>query len=462
MKKSISFVLAVVMTISVLFGLNITSFAANIDLGKKISWSYSSDTKTLTIAGSGEMYNFDDSPFGDYSNIIDSVVISSGVTTIGDNLFSGNWDIQTISISDTVFYIGEGAFENCRYIKEFNIPKSVTAIGKKAFCTASDGAKAFTSAINVDQGNEYYKSDNGILYNYNMTKLIQVPSSISNNSIVIPSTVKEIGEAAFLSCVNLTKVIIPESVNTIADIAFTNCKKLTDITFDNPSNKLNISVNAFKYLYQDNTVNPPVSKYILNNDNMLFKVYQNSSALIYAKNNGISYELLDPDTPIVTGWQKLNGKWYYFDQNGEMLKNSWLNDNGWYYLDGDGVMATGWIKVSNKWYYLNAHGLMLTGWQKINNVWYYLNTSGAMQTGWKQIGNYWYYFNSSGSMRTGWLKSGNYWYYLNSSGSMRTGWLKVSGKWYYLDSPSGRMRTANLTYKGKVYRFYSSGECINP
>ncbi|PEM34626.1 choline-binding protein A, partial [Bacillus pseudomycoides] len=42
-------------------------------------------------------------------------------------------------------------------------------------------------------------------------------------------------------------------------------------------------------------------------------------------------------------------------------------------------------------------GAMQTGWQQINGAWYYFNSSGAMQTGWQQINGKWYYFNSDGS-----------------------------------------------------------------
>ncbi|PGE97970.1 hypothetical protein COF51_04350 [Bacillus pseudomycoides] len=40
---------------------------------------------------------------------------------------------------------------------------------------------------------------------------------------------------------------------------------------------------------------------------------------------------------------------------------------------------------------------MQTGWQQINGAWYYFNSSGAMQTGWQQINGKWYYCNSDGS-----------------------------------------------------------------
>ena len=40
-------------------------------------------------------------------------------------------------------------------------------------------------------------------------------------------------------------------------------------------------------------------------------------------------------------WAKINGKWYFFDENG--------------------YMKTGWIKYKTKWYYCDKSGAMLTG-----------------------------------------------------------------------------------------------------
>ena len=128
-------------------------------------------------------------------------------------------------------------------------------------------------------------------------------------------------------------------------------------------------------------------------------------------------------------WEKIDGVWYYFDDEGWM-KTGWVKDGKWYYLSESGAMLTGWVKDNGAWYYLNQSGAMQTGWVKDNGTWYYLDGSGAMQTGWVKDGS-WYYLDGSGAMQTGWVKDNDNWYYLQDSGAMQTGWMKVSGKWYY-------------------------------
>lgn len=161
------------------------------------------------------------------------------------------------------------------------------------------------------------------------------------------------------------------------------------------------------------------------------------------------------ETPATPTWMYSNGRWWYKHANGSYTTKSWEKIDGvWYYFDDEGWVKTGWVK-DGKWYYLSESGAMLTGWKKINNTWYHLNDSGAMETGWSQVNGSWYYLNSSGAMQTGWVKDGS-WYYLNGSGAMQTGWLKDKGVWYYLQE-SGAMKTGWMKVSDKWYYAYNSG-----
>ncbi len=164
---------------------------------------------------------------------------------------------------------------------------------------------------------------------------------------------------------------------------------------------------------------------------------------------------------MVTGWRQSGSNWYYFSGSGAMVTDWQQLGDKWYYFGSDGAMLTGWQKISGKWYYFEASGAMKTGWYMSGGKWYYFSGSGSMVTGWQEIGGAWYYFDSDGSMFTGWLKSGNKWYYLQSSGVMKTGWYLSGSSWYYFDN-SGVMVTGSKTISGKTYNFNSNGVCTNP
>ncbi|KEQ32844.1 excalibur calcium-binding domain protein [Streptococcus mitis] len=131
-----------------------------------------------------------------------------------------------------------------------------------------------------------------------------------------------------------------------------------------------------------------------------------------------------------SGWVKQDGAWYYFDENGNPVKNAW---QGSYYLKADGKMAQSeWIYDSSyqAWYYLKSDG------SYAKNAWqgaYYLKSNGKMAQGeWVYDSSYqaWYYLKSDGSYaRNAW--QGNY--YLKSDGKMAKN-ERVDGGRYYVDA----------------------------
>lgn len=81
-------------------------------------------------------------------------------------------------------------------------------------------------------------------------------------------------------------------------------------------------------------------------------------------------------------WVK-NGDYWYYNENGVYVKNSWRYIDGrWYVFDGEGKMITGWFKqYENEWYYLADDGGMIASqWVYYKNHWYYFTKSGVMAT----------------------------------------------------------------------------------
>lgn len=76
---------------------------------------------------------------------------------------------------------------------------------------------------------------------------------------------------------------------------------------------------------------------------------------------GISTFYFNERGYMVTGWQKIDGKWYFFDEKSGAMKKGWIFWSGsWFYLDPtDGHMHTGWIDYKQKRCYFEPSGRAL-------------------------------------------------------------------------------------------------------
>lgn len=188
--------------------------------GSGVTWQLTentddSSTYTLKISGSGAMEDF---PFGSYQpwysfhDQITSVVVSPGVTSIGQCAFSRFAKLTHVDIADSVISIGWDAFYYCSSLTNITIPQSITYIGPLAFfhCT---NLSSITLSNNITSiGSSAFEDCTNL------------------TSITIPGSVTSIGLAAFCNCTKLTSITIPDSVTTIDLEAFKNCSSLTSIT----------------------------------------------------------------------------------------------------------------------------------------------------------------------------------------------------------------------------------------
>ena len=154
-----------------------------------------------------------------------SYAIPNSVTSIGDYAFSGCSSLTSVTIPDSVTSIGKWAFSECKSLTSVTIPGSVTSIGNCAFasCTSLTG-------IWVAEGNSHYASDaSGVLFNKDMTTLVQCPGAFA--AYTIPDSVTRIDDGTFASCTSLTSVTIPNSVTYFGEWAFDDCTSLTDVYY---------------------------------------------------------------------------------------------------------------------------------------------------------------------------------------------------------------------------------------
>lgn len=282
MKKIISLLLSLAMLLTITSGLNLTAYA-DVQTGKcgdNVTYSLDTETGVLTISGTGDMYNYagtDDYP--DYHNFyVKSVIIETGVTSIGSFAFGDCTSLKSVMIPNSVTSIEAMAFDYCTSLKSVTIPGSVRSIERYAFCQCSS-----LLSIEVLKNNLNYSSVNGVLFNKDKSKLITYPAGKTNNTYEIPNSVTSIGLAAFLCCSSLASITIPDSVTNIGYAAFNDCTRLKDVYYTGSQSEWNkIYIDSHNQYLTNATIHynwVVETPLVANEDETSFTVY-NSTALI--------------------------------------------------------------------------------------------------------------------------------------------------------------------------------------
>lgn len=147
--------------------------------------------------------------------------VPAGTKQIGRKSFF-NAKPEKIILPDSIESLPPFAFENCVSLKSVNIPPRVASVdGVFKSCDKLE-------AINVDEGNEALESIDGVLFDRNARALVKYPVAKKDKTYTVPEGTEAIQENAFES-VGLTGIIIPDSVRVIGQNAFLFCKKLKEV-----------------------------------------------------------------------------------------------------------------------------------------------------------------------------------------------------------------------------------------
>lgn len=158
--------------------------------------------------------------------------------------------------------------------------------------------------------------------------------------------------------------------------------------------------------------------------------------------NGAWY-YLGPSGAMLVGWLNDGGVWYYLDPEagGAMATGVKTVQGAAYFFDASGAMAAGWCVDGGVWRYAAPSGALVSGWNVVNGSWYWFDgETYAMREGWLNDGGFWYWLadGGDGRMATGWQQIGGSWYWLSDSGAMATGWCQIDGVYYFFNG-SGAM-----------------------
>ncbi len=255
------------------------------------SWSYNTETKTLTISGNGEMnewytttcdgYCYTTAPWGLYFDEIQTLILEEGVTSIGGYAFYGCRRLSSISFPSSLTTIKYDAFQDCDALTEVSLPSNVTIVGNYAFADCDklssivlnstqpvelggyianncpnikyieipDGT--YDTYIAAGPNNAYHDASNttphGItgdcswLYNSD-TKTLTISGS---------GEMRDYGNVCDGVCLttapwnlyleDLQNVIIEEGVTVVSSYSFQGCKNISSVVFPNTLTKIGYS-----------------------------------------------------------------------------------------------------------------------------------------------------------------------------------------------------------------------------
>lgn len=248
-RKSISIILALIMILGVVAIAPITA-SADIIGGTtgECDWTFDTETGRLAITGSGAADEpakpGNDCPWYEYSDQITSLYIGLGAsctpTNVGSNIYIPN--VTSVEIGNSVKKICWNTFYNCTKLKTLKLSSGLTEIQEEAF----SGCKALTSVTFPDTLTTIGKNafeDCKKLATVKFGKRLKTIGfeafswCTALKSVSIPDSVTEIKGSAFLKCTGLEKASIGKGVAKIGTYAFGSCHKLSKFTVNSKNAK---------------------------------------------------------------------------------------------------------------------------------------------------------------------------------------------------------------------------------
>lgn len=216
--------------------------------GDDLTYTLDLNTKTLTITGTGPMDYFGQhgepvlhapgtDPWCNYHDIIETIRIEEGVTTVGAMAFYQFSALTRVELPESLLQIGSEAFSGCVKLPEIRLPSNLQHLAKYAFSkceilktltipaalTAFD-PESVTDCINITafevaEGNSAFAAQDGILFSKDGSVLVCYPQGKTGDSYVVPDEVKEIGDSAF-RCAKIKQISLPDGLTKLGSRAF--------------------------------------------------------------------------------------------------------------------------------------------------------------------------------------------------------------------------------------------------
>ena len=252
----------------------------------------------------GVLYSKDETEIAAYpiGKEAEEYKIQDGVTTIGSYAFYAGKNLKKVEIPDTVTDIERGAFILCDNLSFVELPEGLKTIGENGFysCNLSEillpeslttiGEMAFSGnpiteitipagvseignspfmgtdleIINVEEGNESYYQEKGVLFDRKENALVCYPRKKAGSEYRIPDGILRINTRAFTGNQELKEIIRPDSVMEIKEAGLSDCYNLKEAEL--PRNIKTLGKNVFSADSELTTLFIPASVTECDND----------------------------------------------------------------------------------------------------------------------------------------------------------------------------------------------------
>ena len=227
----LAFLLFVRSCTEMLYGQVLDRFFAVMDVffGKVLSSLFLLQTNTYIYDELGVKYTSNGRILVSAPRNLTSYRVREGTTIIAEDAFLCCYELQKISLPESLQVIGPSAFACCLKLCEVCMPNSIFSVGKEAFWGCS-------SLENVTLSDSMLKISEETFLDCEKLKSISLPQSIMYigdraferctglENVSLPNNLVYIGENAFRVCWYLTHISLPGFLVEIGDLAFQMCE----------------------------------------------------------------------------------------------------------------------------------------------------------------------------------------------------------------------------------------------
>lgn len=197
---------------------------------------------SVTFAENGNLTEIGASAFAELPLAV--LKFPASLQTIGESAFYQNQSLTSVEFAadGADLTLGDYAFQECEKIESIIIPENVVGIGEGVFLDCKKLA-----SITVDENNQYFVTDDGVLFDKGYTRLLFYPAG-KTGVFETPEQMTSIGAGVFKENEGLTGIKIGKNVTFIGKEAFKDCENFETVEFEEGgTEELVLEEGAFRW-----------------------------------------------------------------------------------------------------------------------------------------------------------------------------------------------------------------------